>query len=382
MVSIVCLSLFFLPFSKTFSETGWIISILLWICLKVRKKELFFPRKVLDVTYLIFLAAVLASLTQLSPGMAQTGWRGLWKWLKYLSIFWMCRDLFCAPESGRRATMVFLLSMALVSLNGIWQMWHGLDLIKGYPIDIPGRLVRMRSSFGSPNDLAAFYLIALPLVFQMWLHEKKWSLRSASLAGLAAIFFICLILTLSRSAFLALCAAVLIFLVTTGRKKLVLVGALFLATFLGFSGLMRENFVTSLNSRDITVGERLRYWRQSWEIIKEKPILGHGANTYYQEFASHASAEETYRGYAHNFILQLWSDLGLAGTILFIFGLIYGFVKKWPGKKEGMVAALWVGLLAFVFQGLLDTNFFAFQTSHLFWFFWAVLLAQPRKVSF
>lgn len=386
MTSVVCLSLFLLPFSKTLSEAGWILVIGLWLFSRMQKKEPLFERNILSGIYLIFLIAVLVSLTQCRGEFLTAGLRGVWKWFKYLTIFFMCRDLFREPESQKRAGMVFLISMAFVSLNGFWQMWSGLDLIKGYAVDIPGRLVRMRSSFGSPNDLAAFYLVGLPLAFHMWLNEKKWSLRSVLFAGLAAAFFVCLVLTLSRSAFLALFVAFFIFLLGTGRKKMIWIGVVFLAAFLGFSGLLRENFVTSLNPKDITVGERLRYWRQSWDLIKEKPLLGHGANTYFKEFAAHAPANEEYRGYAHNFILQLWSDLGLVGLGLFLFGLIYGFVKKWPSRREGLkipefTAALWVGLLAFVLQGLLDTNFFAFQTAHLFWFFWAVLLAERRKVS-
>ena len=379
MTALSLVSLFLLPFSKTASETGWIISVLLWFFFKIKKEEIDFRPEAFGTAYLLFFGIVLLSMTQMAPGMSRVGWRGVWKWGKMLAIFWMCRDLFKESQSQRQARAVFYASMALVSLNGFWQMWNGLDLIHGYAVDIPGRLIRMRSSFGSPNDLAAFYLLALPLVFQMWLGEKKWSLKSAFFAVLTAVFSISLVLTFSRSAFLALCAAFFIFMIGSGQKKIVWAGTALLFIFLGFSGILRENFVTSLNPRDITVGERLQTWCQSWEIIKEKPLLGHGANTYYKEFAAHAPANQEYRGYAHNFILQLWSDVGLVGVGLFLFGLVYGFVKKWPGKREGFEAALWIGLLAFVLQGLLDTNFFAFQTAHLFWFFWAVLLAPACR---
>ncbi len=387
MVLLACQSLFFLPFSKTLSEAGWILAIGLWLFWQIKKKEPFFERNFLNGVYLLFLIVVFVSLTQCRDGeFLSVGLRGAWKWSKYLALFLMVRNLFKETKAVKLAAHFFLASMALVSLNGLWQMWSGLDLVHGYAVDIPGRLVRMRSSFGSPNDLAAFYLVALPLAFQMWLNEKHWSLRSVLLAGLAAVFFMCLVLTFSRSAFLALCAALFIFLMGEGRKKVILICVVFLAIFLGFSGLLRENFVTSLNPKDITVGERLHTWGRSLELIKEKPLLGHGANTYYRELAAHAPAGEEYRGYAHNFILQLWSDVGLAGLGLFLFGLVYGFVKKWPGRQEDLklpefTAALWVGLLAFILQGLLDTNFFAFQTTHLFWFFWAVLLAPARPVG-
>lgn len=358
-----------LPFSKTLSETGWILMIGFWIFLKVKHKTALFKLDAVNASYLLFMAVVVLSLTQTCPDLMAEGLRGVWKWAKYLLIFWMCRDLFREPANAKRVTTVFLVSMALVSLNGFWQMWQGVDWIKGYPVDIPGRLVRMRSSFGSPNDLAGFYALALPLSFGAWIAQKKWSVRSAGLAVLTAVFFTGLVLTLSRSAFFALCAAAFIFFAATAQKKIILLGAAALALFLGSQSLIRENFILSLNPRDITVGERLDMWRQSVELIKEKPILGHGANTYYKEHAAHAAPSEEYRGYAHNFILQLASDLGLLGLALFLFPLGYGLIKKKP-------AALWVGLAAFVIQGLWDTNFFAFQTSHLFWVFWGMFLSE------
>ena len=55
----------------------------------------------------------------------------------------------------------------------------GLDLVKRYAVDIPGRFIRMRSSFGSPNDLAAFLIAAVPVAFAAWTAEKRWNARSA-----------------------------------------------------------------------------------------------------------------------------------------------------------------------------------------------------------
>ncbi len=380
---VISLSLFLLPFSKTLSEAGLILALVLWIFSKIQKKETLFPLDAVSVAYFLFLTTVLLSLTQVSQGLwgSPQTLRGVWKWFKYLAIFWMCRDIFKEPKTVKPLVMVFLISMACVTVNGLVQMWQGTDWIKHYSVDIPGRFVRMRSAFGSPNDLACFYLLALPLIFQAWLEEKKWSWRSALLAGGMGIFFTAFILTLSRSAFLAVLGAVFLYLVLVGNKKIIGLFLLATALFLWPQGLIRENFVTSLKPQDITVGERLQTWRQGWELIKEKPILGHGPNTYFKEFAAHAPTNEEYRGYAHNFLIQIWSDLGVVGLALFLFPLFYGLSKKssWKAKETArslsVMAALWIGLVAFLIQGLWDTNFFAFQTTHLFWVFWGVFNA-------
>jgi len=383
MISLVSFSLFLIPFSKTLSEAGWVLAILLWVVSKIKKKEILFRRDAVNTSYLIFLAVVFFSLSQAGPGLTAPSLRGAWKWSKYLLIFWMCMDLFKNPKNVRILVTVFLGSMTLVTMNGFIQMWGGTDLINRYSVDIPGRFVRMRSSFGSPNDLACFYLLALPLGFQTWLQEKKWSVKSVFLAILLAIFFTGFVLTLSRSAFLALTAALLVYLTLSGNKKNIGIFFLALALFLWPPSLIRQNFMTSLNAKDITVNERLNTWRQSWEIIKEKPILGHGPNTYFREFSARASSSgEEYRGYAHNFLIQIWSDLGMVGLSLFLFPLFYGFFRKNPWKFRentrsfSVTAALGIGLFAFLIQGLWDTNFFAFQATHLFWVFWGVFNAR------
>ena len=370
-------SLFLLPFSKTLSETGWIAALFLWCAHKIRKKEPLFRLDPLNIAALLFLASVFLSWIAADGSFLPQSSRGLWRWAKYIAIFWMCRDLLRAPEARRQFVRFFLISMALVTLNGLYQMWHGVDLVKNYAVDIPGRLVRMKSSFPSPNDLASFYLLALPIIFVAWIGQKRWSIKAAGLAALAGIFFMGFTMTFSRSAFLALGGATALYLVLTGRKKaltLTVLGALF---FLGSSSVLRENFLTSLSPVDETIAERLRYWRDSTAILAERPVLGHGPNTYFAIFSSRSPAGETYRGYAHNFTIQMWSDLGISGLALFLFLFFWRYLR--PPPRSGIQAALWVGLLGFWVQGLADTNFFAFQTSHLFWAFWGMLNAAERS---
>lgn len=174
---------------------------------------------------------------------------------------------------------------------------------------------------------------------------------------------------------MALGTAAASYLAWTRRKKAL--GALALGTLLFAAAApdVRGNFA-AWRTRDETTSERLRYWRDSLPLIKERPLLGHGPNTFHSIFMSRSPSGEEYRGYAHNFIVQLWSDLGLAGLFIFLFGFYWVYRK--PPPVSGWAAGLWTGLLAFWIQGLFDTNFFAFQTSHLFWAWWGVLNSRPE----
>ena len=273
-----------------------------------------------------------------------------------------------------RLFSVFLVSMALVTLDGFYQLWHGTDFLLGHSVDIPGRFIRMRSTFGSPNDLAAYYLLALPMGFQRWVETRRWSLKNTGLMILFALFSIAFIATLSRAAFFSLFLALLIVAVWRRKKRVIAVIFIAAAAFLAVPGVLRENFVGSLSLNDETIGERIRFWGITGRVIREHPLRGHGVNTYYEEFARHAPAAETYRGYAHNCYLQMWSEVGLIGLLLFvypIFAIMFKALAKKPEEGEDrLIGALSVGMLAFLIQSAFDTNFYAMQTAHLFWVMW------------
>jgi|GEM_PF-1495766 len=373
------LTLAFLPFSKTGAEINILICLSLWILRKILcgEKLTFIP--VCTVAYLVFLLAIIGSLTQVPLSGFHDGLRGLLKWLKYLGIFQLSVELFQDPTRARRAVKAFLLIAAGIVANGFYQMCFGYDFLRHHSIDIPGRLVRMQSSFSSPNDLAAFLLLGIPLSFHAWEKNKIWNKQGILYAALFIFLSVALIATLSRSAFLALLISIFLYLVLQNRAALL--------TFLGSCGALavlfstskelRYNFFGSFNAKDITIGERLRFWEITLRMIQEHPFLGNGINMYYTKFPLFAPASETYRGYAHNSYLQMWSEIGLFGFLAFLIPLFFCLGKglfsgRFKTRASSLSNALLVGIVAFLIQAFFDTNFYALQASFLFWIFWGM----------
>src|SRR3989338_8938578 len=207
------LTLVFLQFSKTGAEINILICLSLWILRKILywEKLTFVP--VCTIAYLVFLLAIIGSLTQVPPSSFHDGIRGFLKWAKYLGIFQVSVELFQDPKRAARAVKAFLLIAAMIVANGFYQIWFGHDLLRHFSIDVPGRLVRMQSSFSSPNSLAAFLLLGIPLSFQAWEKNKIWNKQGILYAALFIFLSVALILTLSRSAFLALLISIFLYLV-------------------------------------------------------------------------------------------------------------------------------------------------------------------------
>ncbi len=377
-------ALFFLPFSKSAAEISAITALVLWVLRKWPWNEAFPRIKHVNIPYAAFLLITAASLVNVPTDLASTGLQGILKWLKHIALFFMLTELAGSPQRSKRLVGVFLVSMGLVCLNALYQSVTGADWVKNYSIDIPGRFVRLKSSLGSPNSLALFISMALPVTFDSWLKQKKWSLKSVMLTFLLAVFFIILLGTLSRSAVLALVISVANYLVLHRRAKFALLLLGFLALLAMSSKLLFNNFITSLNPSDITIGERLRYWQTTWEMIRHSPWIGNGVNMYYQKFAAFAPASETYRGYAHNCYLQLWSEIGIFGLLAFLWPLVSvlgkgHFQKRGTSAEFDLKDAIGIGLVAYLIHSFFDTNLYSFQAAMLFWIFWGVYAGLPSE---
>lgn len=378
--------LFFLPWSKSITEALVWTALGLWflrrLCRSRESGNQPDPRlRGDDVlarwSYGIFLAITLASIFQAGPGEWTTALRGFFKWFKYIALFFMAGELYEDESRRERAVGMVLIMLFLLCADGFWQMATGADLVKGYLRDLPSRVPRMTASLQSPNSLAAFVYMGLPLIFWVWRARKPKNIGLALfilLAG-AALF-----LTYSRAGVFAFFASVLIYVLLRKPWMAIPIAAAPMAVVLSI-GTLRQNFLQSLSLEDITIGERLRYWQTTWKMIEASPILGHGVNLFYQTFPRFAPADEAYRGYAHNCYLQMWAEVGILGLIAFLVPFLAWIPKAFiteDRKAFTLRGALAIGAAAFLMQSFADTHFYSLQTAILFWIFWGMFAGSTR----
>lgn len=246
-----------------------------------------------------------------------------------------------------------------------WQSkWLGLSL---HDPSVPGvsviefgleRWLRAYASFPHPNILGGFLAIALILLIARYLEIQK---EEASPKEYLFVFigtlitFAGLIVTFSRSAWLALAVALVILLARSFKQKdktaqiaLAKILIFFAAIFLFFFVLWRPLFLTRADTTNRleqkSLNERIVYQNQAIKIIKQRPIIGIGLGNFTQ---TQNKLPDYSRQPVHNIFLLSLAEIGLVAIVFWAL-LIIGLLKQ----KGNIIFGLALGglLLAGMFD--------------------------------
>lgn len=211
----------------------------------------------------------------------------------------------------------------------------------------PGKvMMRVTSTIGQPNFLASTMLLTLAIsVLAIKVTRQNWLKILLTVSSVAQLS--CIILTLSRGAWLGLAVATLVFLFTylfNQKRRLFYAGMFGLLISFGtlfYLGSLSQDQVKGLDSwsvkdriislTDFKQGSiRALYYRASIDLISRKWLLGYGADML--GFYSHAYYNSTWPVYetlnqatdkAHNFFLDVWLDGGVVGFAWWVFLIYY-----------------------------------------------------------
>jgi O-antigen ligase len=211
---------------------------------------------------------------------------------------------------------------------------------------------------------SGFFTIAAFLLFEFaylcWrdgrhlLAYAGWILAALFLAN---IFFV----VSSRTTFFVVAVLILLYgLRRAGWKGLLtacLIGALLAASAWATSPYLRQRVESVLvkKERGLQGGLgpsstvlRLAFWKASFEIVKEAPIIGHGTGTIHANFARYAAGHaNSYVDRAtnpHNQTFAVAIQLGLMGTVVLYAMWLFHFLLFF--RKQGMIA--WFGIVVVV----------------------------------
>ncbi len=289
---------------------------------------------------------------------------------------------------------VFAATAFVVSVDGLWQLWRGVDFIRGNVFDG----ARVAACMKHPNDLGTFLMfpviISMGLCSWVWFDGGKDEPSVFSKVGMGAVSLlafslVALGLTYSRGAWLGALVAVIVFVMLRKRyfwfgMGLVVVFAFFFTPRMTVArnvSFVSDSVAQSLEPSvdKFTGSDRLNMWKDAVRIIKDYPILGTGLNTYTHVIYKYSQHRKLY---PHNSYLQMTAELGFMGVGIFVWLLVS--VGKFINQKislskndligvlmTGLFAA-WVGVLV---QSGLDTTFYSVQLSRLLWFVMGLLVA-------
>lgn len=323
---------------------------------------------------------------------------------------------------GLMAVLVWVVlgGAAVLGLYALVQYW-GLDPLPR----ATGFGDRVVSFLDNPNHLGAFEGMVLPLALAAFFRAPEPRDR-ALLLGLVAAIYAGLLLSATRGAWVGTVAGCTVLLAGLGlqmRRRVVrfrpawaaaLVLALLAITVALKDGTVSTatgpvtlqerlrqsaNIVGEQARTDYSVSHRYRIWQVTWEMIRERPLLGQGPGAYRDAFvrlrqalqAKGAFPVEGWNSffdvdYAHNEYLHLWSESGLlalAGFIGLVCGvLLIGLRTAW--RHQGEALLLWggLGLLAVALvHGLVGYPLQVPLSGTLFWLALGSLagLSEPRN---
>jgi O-antigen ligase len=292
-----------------------------------------------------------------------------------------------ASGPGARSTWLvvdaWLLGGALIAMVGLGQWAFGQNLITADGVG------RVRGFYGSPNNLALYLGRLLPLAVTIAVWGKAG--RRRWVYGLALVLMGgALMLTYSRGAWIVGVPASLLFLAAMrGRRTLaVAVGVLVVLAVIVLLVVGPGRLTSLLDTSEGTTFFRLQLWRSSFAMIGDHPLMGVGLDNFLYAYRSGyvlpTAWEEFDLSHPHNFFLDFWLRLGIAGlaAILFLLGAFYrkswGLYRRLPeGDVRLLVLGLMAGMVNFVAHGLVDNAFFLVDLAFVF----MLMLALVQSVD-
>lgn len=326
---------------------------------------------------------------------------GLWLFLLVFNLKTIDnhRDDNCQKESLEiKINHIFAvasISGFLVAIYGILQRL-GIDFLT-WPED-PLFTRRAFSTFGQPNFLASWLLLVIPLSAYLIYKHKQFLIRFFYSLVLASEV-ICLFLTSSRGAIVALVFSLILFIlylikfVKIEKKNKLTFGGIFIAFVILGSVIFSLNNPGRLSSLfDLKSGSsaaRVNYYSAAVEAISRKPLFGYGLDNgaqvfipYYQTDWGITANVGVSTDRAHNLILDILIGGGIFALILFSL-LYFQFFRIalrniFENKYRTQSLAIFFGGAAYLVSLLFN---FSLVTAEIYFFLFLALLITINSKS-
>ena len=250
----------------------------------------------------------------------------------------------------------------------------------------------------TPTFYGSFMLIQLPMLIfiaQLEFLTPNWKVLAIFTALLTLI---CLILSMTRGAWLAFIGVAVIFVYLQKKYRKVTakifatLAIIFLIAML-FSPKIQGRIATLTDKNFQSNTERVLMWKSAVEIFKDYPVCGVGqkmfVKAYNEQYISPEAKERPGvigRGHTqpHNNLLNTAAEGGIVGLASFIGLYAYFFWKFFTQFKREKNLAFSAGLTGFLIlaglqlEGLTDTNIIQVPIMREFWLLAGTLIAAEK----
>ena len=228
------------------------------------------------------------------------------------SIYFYVR--FSLDSIQRKSLSMVLIALLLLNCVGsIYQVFISSE-IQSLSWVPQGGVKRAFGLFDNPNLLASSLMMVIFVAFKMWRDRRS--------SVLPIIFLIStLMFTQSRGAILGLILGLIILFYYDCIRVKAWTLIFGLICLMGLSLIMTNR---SLSTNELGVNQRLELLRGIQNYLHAEWLTGSGAGTFHLEYPYYRTLGGKYPLYAHNHILEIWCELGIAGLILIMVWIVKG----------------------------------------------------------
>jgi len=306
--------------------------------------------------------------------------------LTYLLLFCLAADQWRSVSRARQLISALVIAGAPLILFGLAQMfgWNPFGLATDARSPIYATL-------GRANFVAAYLAMLSPLTLALLLttSQRRWRIAwTAMLVGEVVVIG----LTLARSAWLATAVSLSLFCLLWWKPQIPRHWHRLAWSAVGLLSLSGPLVVLCLGWRQLgAVAARLTIWQGTLELIRQRPLLGHGADALgvvfprvYPPELVYYQGRDVFVDRAHNLLLDWTVMAGIPGllAICLVFGTFVIVVSQALDQPHPLeTRALLVAILSAVLGNVVNnlTSFDVVPTATATWLLlgMGVALAAP-----
>lgn len=225
-------------------------------------------------------------------------------------------------------------------------------------------------------------------------HWAKGAWWSAAVLAVLSITH----LSSGRTGYVLLVAALLVFFMvaTQGARRWVAlcVLAIGVTVVVSTSPTIQQRVqlaITEVQTSDrmeiTSIGGRVNFWKNTWQLVEERPLMGWGTGSYHAQWCQVVATPQWCafgRWHPHNQFLFFWVEHGIPGLVLFavlVFAPAWAARRAHPAQQRLLLSFFTI----FFIDSMINSPLWSSRESHFFIFMSAWLAAEamfsPRRHS-
>lgn len=359
-------------FSISVTQISFTLGALAWLARTQITHSWNQVKRPLGWVFLFFvLASVLAVVTAVEPGHS---FKSLKKLLQIIIFFWVVNSI----KDGKQTDLLVKVLIAAACVASLYGFYQALTLGVG-------KFTRVAGTMSIYMTFAGLVMLVALMAMSRFLFRRpreKW-------VGAAVVFLAaCLLLTLTRQAWLGCLAGSVLLLWVYRRKLLIALPGVLIALLLLAPIPVKDRLLSAVDFKeDETFLIRIKLWHAGWLIFKDHPVTGCGfkcVDSVYQNYPEYADLLYKYLG-MHNNLVQIAVDTGVVGLcawlaiwICYFFSLYRQSVSGAENSRRWVILGSAAAVAGFLAGGIFEVNFYDSEVAMLLYFLMALPFAAPH----